>query len=329
MEQIVLKNPNNYIYMGIPLLLLIIMILGARKRYIILTKLRLGTTRKYEKIRIGLMFFGILIICFSLLGPQKLDKTVEVKSESLDIYVLLDTSKSMLAGDIVPNRLERQKQIVENILKKLNGDRIGFIPFSSSAYIQMPLTDDYNMAKMFVDVVDTDMIGGGGSNVGKAITLAHNSFERTTVGDKVILIISDGEEHSKESEEVIRKISDDHLKVYAIGVGTIKGGLIPIYDNESKQIVEYKKDKQGNHITTKINETTLKNLASIGNGKYYSTKKNGNEVETFLSDISLLKKDRSKTKKINQYNQLYVYFLFVGLIIFLVAYLLPVRRQNI
>ncbi|MCT4597749.1 MAG: VWA domain-containing protein [Vallitalea sp.] len=329
MEQIVLKNPNNYIYMGIPLLVLIILILGVRKRHIILTKLRLATIRKYEKLRIFLMVFGIIIICFSVLGPQKLDGTVEVKRESLDIYVLLDTSKSMLAGDIVPNRLERQKQIINTILDKLDGDRIGFIPFSSSAYIQMPLTDDYNMAKMFVDVIDTDMIGGGGSNVGKAITLAYNSFERATVGDKVILIISDGEEHSKESEEVLRNISDKQLKVYAIGVGTIKGGLIPIYDNQSNQIVEYKKDNQGNHIMTKLNDATLKNIASIGNGKYYSTKKNGNEVGEFLSDISSLKKDRSKTKEINQYKQLYVYFLLVGLIIFLVAYLLPVRRQNI
>lgn len=329
MEQIVLKNPNNYIYMGIPLLVLIILILGVRKRHIILTKLRLTTIRKYEKLRIFLMVFGIIIICFSVLGPQKLDGTVEVKRESLDIYVLLDTSKSMLAGDIVPNRLERQKQIVNTILDNLDGDRIGFIPFSSSAYIQMPLTDDYNMAKMFVDVIDTDMIGGGGSNVGKAITLAYNSFERATVGDKVILIISDGEEHSKESEEVLRNISDKQLKVYAIGVGTIKGGLIPIYYNQSKQIVEYKKDNQGNHIMTKLNDATLKNIASIGNGKYYSTKKNGNEVGEFLSDISSLKKDRSKTKEINQYKQLYVYFLLVGLIIFLVAYLLPVRRKNI
>jgi Ca-activated chloride channel family protein len=315
--------------MGIPLLVLIILILGVRKRHIILTKLRLTTIRKYEKLRIFLMVFGIIIICFSVLGPQKLDGTVEVKRESLDIYVLLDTSKSMLAGDIVPNRLERQKQIVNTILDNLDGDRIGFIPFSSSAYIQMPLTDDYNMAKMFVDVIDTDMIGGGGSNVGKAITLAYNSFERATVGDKVILIISDGEEHSKESEEVLRNISDKQLKVYAIGVGTIKGGLIPIYYNQSKQIVEYKKDNQGNHIMTKLNDATLKNIASIGNGKYYSTKKNGNEVGEFLSDISSLKKDRSKTKEINQYKQLYVYFLLVGLIIFLVAYLLPVRRKNI
>lgn len=171
----------------------------------ILAKMRLGLTMKYEKLRIAIMFLGLVTICIALLGPQKLAGTMEVKRESLDIYVLLDTSKSMLVEDTVPNRLEREKQIVSNILDELDGDRIGFIPFSSSAYIQMPLTDDYNMAKMFLDVVDTDMIGGGGSDVGKAIKLAYDSFERTTIGDKVILIISDGRNMIKIVKNHLRK----------------------------------------------------------------------------------------------------------------------------
>lgn len=314
--------------MVIPIVILLILILGGRKKADILAKMRLGLTMKYEKLRILIMFLGLVTICIALLGPQKLAGTMEVKRESLDIYVLLDTSKSMLVEDTVPNRLEREKQIVSNILDELDGDRIGFIPFSSSAYIQMPLTDDYNMAKMFLDVVDTDMIGGGGSDVGKAIKLAYDSFERTTIGDKVILIISDGEEHDKDSEESLKKIMDDQLKVYAIGVGTNEGGLIPIY-NETGQITDYKKDKNGNPVMSKLNDTTLKSLAKIGHGEYYSSTMDAREVNTFLSNIASLKKDGKKTKEINQYKQLYPYFLGVGIIMFLVAYLVPVRRQKI
>lgn len=314
--------------MVIPIVILLILILGGRKKADILAKMRSGLTMKYEKLRIVIMFLGLVTICIALLGPQKLAGTMEVKRESLDIYVLLDTSKSMLVEDTVPNRLEREKQIVSNILDELDGDRIGFIPFSSSAYIQMPLTDDYNMAKMFLDVVDTDMIGGGGSDVGKAIKLAYDSFERTTIGDKVILIISDGEEHDKDSEESLKKIMDDQLKVYAIGVGTSEGGLIPIY-NETGQIIDYKKDKNGNPVMSKLNDTTLKSLAKIGHGEYYSSTMDTREVNTFLSNIASLKKDGKKTKEINQYKQLYPYFLGVGIIMFLVAYLVPVRRQKI
>jgi len=324
----IFKYPNHYIYMVIPIVILLILILGGRKKADILAKMRSGLTMKYEKLRIVIMFLGLVTICIALLGPQKLAGTMEVKRESLDIYVLLDTSKSMLVEDTVPNRLEREKQIVSNILDELDGDRIGFIPFSSSAYIQMPLTDDYNMAKMFLDVVDTDMIGGGGSDVGKAIKLAYDSFERTTIGDKVILIISDGEEHDKDSEESLKKIMDDQLKVYAIGVGTSEGGLIPIY-NETGQIIDYKKDKNGNPVMSKLNDTTLKSLAKIGHGEYYSSTMDTREVNTFLSNIASLKKDGKKTKEINQYKQLYPYFLGVGIIMFLVAYLVPVRRQKI
>lgn len=324
----IFKYPNHYIYMVIPIIVLLILVLGRRKKAGILTKMRLNLTMKYEKIRIVIIVVSLVLLCIALLGPQKLTGTMEVKRERLDIYVLLDTSKSMLVEDTLPNRLEREKQIVHHILASLDGDRIGFIPFSSSAYIQMPLTDDYNMAKMFLDVVDTDMIGGGGSDVGKAIKLAFDSFERTTLGDKVILIISDGEEHDKESEEALKAIMDDQLKVYAIGVGTSEGGLIPIY-NETGQVTDYKKDKNGNPIMSKLNDATLKGLAKIGHGAYYASTMDAHEVNAFLSSIASLKKDGNTTKEINQYQQLYPYFLGMGLSLFLIAYLVPVRRQKI
>lgn len=313
--------------MVIPIATLIILILGWRKKRRILAKLRLGITMKYEKLKIAMMFLGIAIISVALLGPQRLDGTVKVKHKSLDIYVLLDVSKSMLVEDIVPNRLEREKQIVRNILEKLDGDRIGFIPFSSSAYIQMPLTDDYNMAKMFLDVVDTDMIGGGGSDIGKAIKLAYDSFKRTSSGDKVILIISDGEEHDKASEKVLEKIIDDKLKVYAIGVGTTNGGLIPTY-NSSGQIDSYKKDRNGNPVMSKLDDTTLKALTKVRNGTYYRSTVDSSEIKEFLNDISKLEKDGKKSLEINQYKQLFPYFLGVGILIFLLGYFLPIRGHN-
>lgn len=313
--------------MVIPVAILTILILGWRKKSRILAKLRLGITMKHEGLRIAMMFLGLAIISVALLGPQKLDGTMEVKRESLDIYVLLDTSKSMLVEDIVPNRLEREKQIVRNILDELDGDRIGFIPFSSSAYIQMPLTDDYNMAKLFLDVVDTDMIGGGGSDIGKAIKLAHDSFKRISSGDKVILIISDGEEHDKDSEKVLEKIMDDQLKVYAIGVGTSNGGLIPIY-NSSGQIDSYKKDKNGNPVMSKLHDTTLKALTKIGNGRYYRSTVDGSEVKSFLTNVSKLEKDGKKSLEINQYKQLFPYFLGIGILIFLLGYLIPIRGYS-
>ena len=184
----------------------------------------------------------------------------------MDIYVLIDTSKSMLVTDIAPDRITVAKRIVENLLDNLSGDRIGFIPFASDAYIQMPLTDDYQLAKMFLDVVDTDMISGGGTNLAAAVRLANDSFKRTSSADRVIIIISDGEEHEGASLDVIRRIIDDQLKIFTIGVGSEKGGLVPVYDNDGNNIVGYMKDGKGQFVTSRLNADTLRQLASDGRG---------------------------------------------------------------
>lgn len=323
-----IKYPGNLLFFLVPVILLIVLIIGKKKKDYILKKINMNLCSRQEWIKIIMILTGLIIICISLLGPQKYEGTMEIKKESLDIYVLLDTSKSMLVEDVIPNRLEREKQLVNKILEGLNGDRVGFIPFSSSSYVQMPLTDDYDMAQMFLDVLDTEMIGGGGSDLSKAIELAKQSFNRSTASDKVILIISDGEEQGGDSEAVLKKDMDDSLKVYSIGVGTKEGGLIPIY-SESGHIKGYKKDNNGNAIMSKLEDMSLRNLAKIGDGRYYESKVELNEADAFIQSISKLKKDNRGSREVNRYKHLYQYYLACGLVLFLIGYLLPVRRHNI
>ena len=144
-----------------------------------------------------------------------------------------------------PSRLQWMKNIVDRLISRLEGDRVGFIPFSSDAYIQMPLTDDYDLARMFLSVVDTEMIPGGGTNIGAAINLAAASFQRSAEGDKVILIISDGEEHERASLELLDRLDLSDIRICAIGVGTEKGGLVPVLYAQGMK-TGYKKDQQGN-----------------------------------------------------------------------------------
>lgn len=323
-----IQYPNNVIYLLIPLVVALFMIMGARKKFDILSDLRIDPKLGLTIFKMVLMITGLVLICISALGPRQQDGTTSVKKKSLDIYVLLDTSKSMLAKDILPSRLDREKLIVEKLIDGLNGDRIGFIPFSSSAYIQMPLTDDYNMAKMYLDVLDTDMIGGGGSNLGKGIKLATESFSRSTTGDKAIIVISDGEEHDDSSLDILKKKIDDSTKLYAIGVGTKKGGPIPVYDR-SLAVVEYKKDSNGKVIITRLGDKNLQKLASIGNGKYYTSSNDMGEVTEILKNLSLLKKSNHTEKEIKRYRHLYQYFLGLGLILLLVGYFFPVKRRSL
>jgi Ca-activated chloride channel family protein len=192
----------------------------------------------------------------------------------------------------------------------------------------MPLTDDYQLACMFLDVIDTDMIAGGGTNIASAIKLADSSFKRVSSGDRVIIVISDGEELDYNSQEVVKSINDKQLKLFAIGVGSEKGGLIPVFDDKGTQRTGYKKDNTGSFVTSRLNTDVLKRLAESGNGTYYQASLSGDEIQNLLSDIGSLKRDTSKTDKIKRLNHLYQYFLGMGILLFIAAYLLPERRET-
>lgn len=291
-----------------------------------MNRLNTKTVSKYRILRSVLSVLGLGLILISLLGPQSLIGVTKVHKEGLDIYFLIDTSNSMLVEDVKPNRISMAKNIIESIIDKLEGDRIGFIPFSSAAYIQMPLTDDYQLARMFLEVIDTDMIGGGGTNIGTALNLAQKSFNNTSSADRVVIILSDGEEHNSNSLNVLKSISDDRLKVFTIGIGTEKGGLVPDFDPSGAKKTGYKKDKNGEFVMSKLEADTLKDIASAGNGAYYQASLGSGEISSLTKKISSLKRDNYSENEIKRYKQLYQYFLGPGILMFLIAYLIPERR---
>ena len=326
MNSIEFKYPFNAIFFIVLIVCIAVFILGYFKKKRIMQSLKLDTKVRNIYIKFILMSIGIGLIVFSLMGPQALKGFTNIERKGLDIYVLIDTSKSMLVEDIKPTRIDRAKKIIENIINDIKGDRIGFIPFSSSAYVQMPLTDDYDLAKMFLNVIDTDMIGGGGSNVGNALDLAAKSFDNTDSFDKVVIILSDGEEHDNNSLAILKDIEDDNLKVFSIGIGTEEGGLIPVYDEETNEIISYK-EQNGEYVVSKLHSEVLKELAVKGKGSYYESTLKGKEIENLINDISYLKREVTDTKKIKKFKQLYQYFLGAGVVIFLLAYFIPERRK--
>ncbi|WBW98254.1 vWA domain-containing protein [Oceanirhabdus sp. W0125-5] len=327
MNNLEFKYPLNIFYLVIPVLVLCILILGSMKKEKIMKRIKLQDESRFKLIRSILIISGLGFLVLSLMGPQIFKGVSEVESRGLDIYVLIDTSKSMLVEDVKPSRISRAVKITEKILDNLHGDRIGFIPFSSSAYVQMPLTDDYSMAKMFLNVVDTDLISGGGSNIGNAMKLAQEAFNETSAESKVILILSDGEDHNSKSVEVLKRVKDEKLKVFTVGIGTEKGGLIPIYDPESGKKIGYKKDRNGETIISKLDSISLKNIASEGNGTYYRSTVEGDEIDSLLKEITKLERSTFKSRKIKNYRQIYQYFLGLGLLFFIFAYILPERRN--
>lgn len=319
------KYPSNAWFFIVPVAAAVFFILAFGKKERIMAALRVGYKPWGKALRTALLFAGLCLMTFSLLGPQVFAGYAEISKTGLDIYVLMDTSKSMLVSDVAPDRITMAKKIVEDLLNALDGDRIGFIPFASEAYIQMPLTDDYELARMFLDVMDTDMIGGGGTNLASAIRLANDSFERSNGADSVILILSDGEEHDNASLELLKSVADDRVKIFTVGIGTEKGGLVPVYDGAGDAIIDYMKDADGNPVTSRLNAETLRQLARDGQGAYHQIGR-GAEASALLADLSALKRDDYQMEQIRRFRPLYQYFLGPGLLLFSLAWLLPERR---
>ena len=321
-----LKYPSHIWYVLAAITAIVFVILAIIKKNRIISILKIHLKACFSAIRVILLTIGLGLLVFSMAGPQVFSGYVYAEKIGLDIYLLLDTSKSMLTEDTPPNRLSVAKRVAETLLDLLDGDRVGFIPFASQAYIQMPLTDDYQLARMFLTAVDTDMVSGGGTSIASALKLAGSSFKRASGSDQVIVILSDGEEQDQGALSALQSIKEDGLHVYTVGIGTEKGGLIPVYGNDN-QITGYMKDDNGNPVTSRLNATILSKLADIGNGVYYEIGHDRKSETDLINRISNLKRDVLAVDTVKKFQPVYQYFLLPGILCLLIALLLPDRRK--
>ena len=196
-------------------------------------------------------------------------KTVERRGH--DIFIAVDLSQSMLAQDIKPSRLEHAKREVLGLINELKGDRIGLIGFAGDAFIQCPLTFDYAALKMYLDIMHPDLMPTPGSDLATAIKTARQSFKRTSKGKHpVLILISDGESFGKEALEMAKSAAKKGMVIYALGIGTLSGEPIPLYDDYGR-IQGYKKDKSGEVVLSKLNDVALRRIAEATGGQYYTS----------------------------------------------------------
>ena len=307
-------NLENLIYFIFPIFSLILLIMGYEKKKKGLKFLNISNNKKINFLKIFFITIGTILVCISLLSPQKLIEEKEIERKGNSIYILMDTSRSMLTKDIYPNRIERAKTVAKNIILNLKGDKVGIIPFSDSAYIQMPLTDDYKIAENFINVIDTNLLSGGGTNIFEGLSIANKSFEETETENKIVLVISDGGDTDDKTLDFIKK---NNLKVYSVGVGTNKGSVIP--DNKKSGFI---KDEKGNIVVSSLNSKFLKEMSEISNGKYFEVNNLSDNTKEFIFDIETLDKSKIKDEKISIYEKYFQWFLGIGLLFILVGYFL-------
>lgn len=265
------------------------------------------------KFVLVMISFSLMILSFA--SPQVGTKMEEVKQVGIDIYIALDVSLSMKAEDLKPNRLEQAKNEIASLMKKLEGDRIGLIIFAGQAYIQFPLTADYSAANLFLSAVDFNSIPQPGTAVAAAIDLAVTSFDKKSATKKVIIVITDGEDHEGDINQSVETAIEKEIKIYTIGMGSVTGAPIPIYENGRQ--IDYKKDNAGNIVLTKLDETTLKEIASKADGKYFNALGFQTELEQIFDELSQIEKTEYGSKRITDYEDKYYYFLLPAFLLLL------------
>ena len=253
------------------------------------------------------ILLSVLCLIVGLVNPKIGTRVENIKREGIDIVFAIDVSKSMLCEDIAPNRLEKSKQLVSQIMAKLGDDRIGIIAYAGSAYPVLPITTDFNSAKMMLQSMNTDMLSSVGTSLVEAINLSQTFFEKENKTSKLMIMITDGEDHSESASDVADIAKKLDLKIITVGMGTENGGAIPLKENG--RLLGYKNDKQGNQVVTKMNAEILKKIAKSTNGGYIEGKNTKEVVEFVNNELNKIQKTAFASTQMTNYQAQFQWFL--------------------
>ncbi|AZR73243.1 hypothetical protein BBF96_07500 [Anoxybacter fermentans] len=289
----------------------------------LLEKLLINYRPWEEKLRAGLLIMGILFLLIALLGPQWGFHWETVTHRGIDIIIAVDASKSMLAEDVRPNRLERAKLLIQDLLDRLEGDRVGLVTFAGTSFLQVPLTIDYNAFMQGVQALSPEIMPQGGTAIGEAIKNALEAFTNAGAENKVLFLITDGENHQGDPVKMAEKAAEEGIQLIIIGMGTTSGELIPIVEDGHRQFL---KDKNGNVVKSKLNEKLLKEMAAGAGGVYISGADIAGLDSIYDRFIGKLKKTEFSTTRKKKYHKRYQIFLLMGIILIGAEMLIGVKK---
>lgn len=267
------------------------------------------------------------LLLIALARPQWGEEERIVQREGLQIVVALDVSASMLANDIKPNRLERAKLEIVDLMQRLDGDEIALAPFAGTSYIQFPLTTDYSTARRFLDGVNTNIISRPGTNVSDALETARNAFDATATSQKVILLITDGEAHDPQVLETAQRVADEGIMLYTIGFGSPTGTQVPEVDPFGN-VLGYKTDEFGQPVISKLDEATLQQIAAIGGGEYWLASPRAEELDALVAALATLQQGTFGSTSNVQRTERYQWFLAASMLLLGASLFVPERRAT-
>lgn len=327
-------NSAFFIFLSIIPVIILLMYFSANKRKKLLLeffslkmqkRLLLNVSHISRSFKDVLLIIVLVLLIFAAARPQWGRKLQIFEEKGLDIVVAMDVSKSMLAEDLSPNRIQRAKNAFVTFLHQLSGDRVGLVLFAGDSFVQCPLTSDYSALEMFASMIDVGIIPQEGTDIASAIDKSIPLFPKETQ-NKIIVLITDGENLQGDFNSSIKEAKGHNIIIYTIGVGTQKGAPIPIQTESSTKKV-YLKDKDNNIVLSKLDVSNLRMIAQKTGGLFFHVSAGEGEIKEILSDINKLEKEKISTKKFSQYKEQYRYFVFIALILLMIEFFVLERKK--
>ncbi|KRO85989.1 MAG: BatB protein [Cryomorphaceae bacterium BACL29 MAG-121220-bin8] len=309
-----------YLTLVIPIILMGFLILKrwksiVQKKYIskeLLETLSPDISLFKPKVKLLFLTLFFLFTSIGLVNPKIGTQLKTVKREGVDIVFAIDVSKSMLAEDVAPNRLEKAKRLVSQIINQLNSDRVGVIAYAATALPILPITNDYSTAKMFLESLNTEMLSSQGTAILESITLAKDYYDDENQTNRVLCILSDGEDHELENQNISEIVEATGITIFTIGIGTLKGAPIPMKINNIVQ--SYKKDFEGEVVITKLIPELLEELANSSSGIYIEGTNTEEVVDTIIEELKKMDKQEFESKQFIAYKDQFQWFIAIALI---------------
>ncbi len=318
----------------VPLIIILFIVMRVIKRKAwsrigdstLLSQLAPSVSRGKPAIKMIFYSLAFSLLVIGLANPQIGTKLEEVKREGVDVIIALDVSNSMKAQDIKPDRLERAKQAISRFIDKLENDRIGIIVFAGQAYVQLPITTDFNAAKLFLTTIEPDIVPTQGTAIGAAIDLSLQSFVGQDNKHKALVIITDGENHEDDAVEAAKKANEEGVVIHTIGMGSPDGAPIPVFHNGVQ--VDFMKDQDGNTVITKLDQAGLEKIAVEGKGIFVRASNSDDGLETIMKEIGKMNKKSFGTKQFSNYEDRFQYFIGAGLLLLIIEFIISNRKSK-
>ncbi len=281
-----------------------------------LQKMIPGFSKRKPILKFVFLVVALLCICIGWANPQWGSKKEKVQAKAVDVFIAMDISNSMLCEDVRPSRLGQAQKFGEELVVGLKGERIGLILFAGNAYLQMPLTNDYAAAAMFMRTANTEMAPTQGTAIAEVIDLATRSFSEDNKHHKALVIITDGENHDETALVKAEAASEEGMLTFTVGVGTSEGGPIPISFNGRRA---FKQDRSGQRVVSRMNPDMLTELATKGNGTYFNLQENSDKViDELRKRIDKIEKRDIEQRSFTEYNSYFQYFIGIAILLLLI-----------